>query len=149
VFNLQEFSLREKYDAMDFEIAKLTESWLDLPTPRAKKHAKERLEALEAEFETLRARLQNAADEYVKAAHDVNSMASAFESASQALNSNSPDRQKGEAVRQVVGRINATFKDGMVELEIIPVDGETRRYRQHPKGAAPGRCSNRPRSKRV
>jgi DNA invertase Pin-like site-specific DNA recombinase len=135
---------------LEAEHTALVELWNDLPTARAKEKAKEKFEAVEARIDHLRRQQEDVAE--VVASHyqellDVQEAISAAERAMQSEAGERALRQRAEALRGIIQRIECTFaatgqtgagwgkkNTRLVKVTIYPVVGAVAEYRAEEKG---------------
>jgi hypothetical protein len=97
--------LRSEYD-------KLVDRWADLPTPRAKEHAKAKLVALEAQIAEMEKHEQDLGDILRAALQEFKTFSTAIAAAQQAMASETGERalrQRAAALRAVIHRIECHF----------------------------------------
>lgn len=141
---------RENFDpsGLSAEVAKLEaehdalmERWADLPTARAKEKAKERFNELEARIAELRRQGEDVAEVVASNYREIHDLQSAIADARLAMRSEQGERalrQRAEAVRGVIQRIECTFtatgaKGGgwgkrnskLAQVKIYPICGES------------------------
>jgi len=129
---------------LNVELMRLTKAWADLPTPRAKQAAKAQLEALEQRLTELEQQRQDAAGAVAEAYRQVCDLQRAVAAARLAIQGGTNERElreRAQALRGVIQRIECTFtasgKTGcgwgqkysrLVAVNIFPVTGDAARY---------------------
>jgi DNA invertase Pin-like site-specific DNA recombinase len=114
-------SYRSNFDAgaIELDLAKLEaehtalmDRWADLPTPRAKDKAKQKLAELEAKIDAMEKQKQDAAGVVEKHWKEMHDLQKAIQEARRAMTSESGERanrRRAEALRSVIERIECTF----------------------------------------
>lgn len=126
------------------------EQWADLPTPRARDKAKARFTRLEAEIDELRRQGKEIADAVGSLYHEMNDHQIAIAAAKRAMQSDSGERalrQRAEALRAVIRRIECTFtatgitgsgwgkrNSKLVKVTIYPISGDSVEFPTPSKG---------------
>jgi hypothetical protein len=102
----------EEVERLEAEHDALMGQWSDLPTPRAKQKAKERFAELEARIEQLRQQQQDIADVVEQHYRQLADLQAAIAAAKLAMRREVGERalrQRAEAIRAVIQRIECTF----------------------------------------
>jgi DNA invertase Pin-like site-specific DNA recombinase len=114
-------SYRRNFDAkaievdlakLDAEHTALMKQWADLPTPRAKDKAKQKLAELEAQMDALEKQKEDAAGVVEKHWHEMHDLQKAIAEARRAMTAEKGERasrRKAEALQSVIERIECTF----------------------------------------
>jgi DNA invertase Pin-like site-specific DNA recombinase len=106
-------AVAQKVARLEAEHDALMARWADLPTPRAKEKARQRFAELEARIERLRQQQRNVADVVEQHYGRLNDLQAALAEARLAMRSEQGERalrQRSEAIRSVIQRIECTFK---------------------------------------
>lgn len=104
--------LTAEVERLEAEHDALMAQWGDLPTPRAKEKAKERFAELEARITELRRQQEDAAEVVEQHYSQMNDLQAAIADAKLAMESDAGERalrQRAEAIRAIVQRIECTF----------------------------------------
>jgi hypothetical protein len=138
--NFDPSSLRAELESLEAEHDALMKDWRDLPTQRAKDKAKQRFAELEERMDCLKQQMEDAGSVVEQHYRDMLDLQEAIEEAKRAFQAEAGEhalRQKAEAVRGVIQRIECTFtatgktKGGwgkknsqLVKVTIYPVVGD-------------------------
>jgi hypothetical protein len=136
--------LAAEVERLEAEHTAMMHRYADLPTPRAKEKAKAELAALEARIEELEGQQRNAADVIEGLYRQMVDLQGATRAAREAMRSEVGERalrQRAEALRAIIQRIECTFtatgqtKGGrsrkntrLVKVTIYPVIGDARHF---------------------
>jgi hypothetical protein len=137
-------------EQLEAEHTALMRKWADLPTPRAKEKARERFAALEARIEELRRQQEDAAVVVEHQFQQIRDLQQAVAEAKRAMKRVAGERalrQRAEALRAVIQRIECTFtstglKGGgwgkknarLVKVAVYPVGGDSVEFSAGSKG---------------
>jgi hypothetical protein len=130
----------KEIERLEEEHTELMGKWADLPTDRAKEKARERFKQLEAKIDELRRRQRDVSEIVEKHYTQLNDLYVAVEEAKRAMEAEASERsyrQKAEALRAVIQRVECTFeatgKNGsgwgnknsdLVKVTVYPVVGD-------------------------
>ena len=114
LFSGEQGALTARRDQLDTEHTALTLALVKndpavIPNERAKRKVQDRIDELDRELADIESRLKNAADAHQQAREELNRLLTEWEAAREALNNDSTARQRADAVRKVIGRIDVTF----------------------------------------
>jgi hypothetical protein len=110
IFAIEENRHRSRLDQLETEHNRLTDGWMDLPTEMSKQRAKVRLQELEVEISSLRGLLTNQAERYRRFSSEVEELAANWANARKAMDTETANRRKADALRRLIGQIRLTFK---------------------------------------
>jgi hypothetical protein len=148
--NFDPASVAAELKRLDEEHTRLWERWRAAPTPRTKAKAKADLDAMEARIEELGKLQQDAGAAITTALRELRELAQAVHDAKEALAGAAGERalrQRAEAVRAVVQRIECTFaatgqtgggwgkkNARLVKVTVYPVAGDSVEFSADAKG---------------
>jgi hypothetical protein len=143
--NFDPAKLRAEVERLEAEHTALYRRYADLPTPRAKEKAKAELAALEARIAELEQQQEDVGEAVAAALVELRELAQAIHAAQKAMASEAGERafrQRAEALRAVIRRIDCTFtatgKTGggpgrsnarLVKVTVEPVVGDAVEFR--------------------
>jgi hypothetical protein len=147
--NFDAASLQEEITRLEAEYEELMEQWKTLPTQRARDKATERFQELEARLDALKEQQQDSTAVVERHYREMRDLQKAIADAKRALASQGGERsrrQRAEALRSVIQRIDCTFtatrvKAGrqggqraskLVSVMIHPLLGDAVKYPAHP-----------------
>jgi hypothetical protein len=110
--NFDPAGLTAEIGRLEAEHTAMMEQWADLPMPRAKEKAQERFAALEARIDELKQQQEDAGEVVTTAYREMYDLKMAIAKAKLAMKSEAGEqalRQRAEAIRAVVQRIECTF----------------------------------------
>jgi hypothetical protein len=119
-------------DQLETEHTRLTTTWHELPTERAKAKVAARMQELEAQMGELETRLQDSAEDWTAAIAELDRLLRDWTEAVRIVEDESTQRAKAAAVAKVVGRINLGFvptghnhpKSRVNTVQIVPVNSD-------------------------